>query len=183
MIRFVTGNAHKVTQIADVLDQPIIQTEIDLPEIQAIDARAVIEQKARAAYQIVEEPVLVEDTSLSFVAWNGLPGALIKWFLTTVGNQGMCQMLAVSDDKRAVAEAYLGYFDGREFLVFSGKVAGIIANQPRGSNGFGWDPLFQPYGSDKAFGEMSTQEAAPFNMRRLAALELKIYFEKHQLPK
>jgi len=177
---FVTGNSHKVAQIADVLDQPVIQAAIDLPEIQAVDVREVIEQKARAAYAIVGEPVLVEDTSLSFVAWNGLPGALIKWFLTTVGNEGLCQMLAAYDDKRAVAEAYLGYFDGHEFRVFSGKVTGTIADPPRGSNGFGWDPLFQPDGSDKTFGEMTPAETAPFNMRRHAALKLKAYLKQLQ---
>jgi non-canonical purine NTP pyrophosphatase (RdgB/HAM1 family) len=178
-IRFVTGNAHKVAQIAEVLDQPIIQTDVDLPEIQAVDVREVIEQKARAAFQLVGEPVLVEDTSLSFTAWNGLPGALIKWFLITAGNEGMCRMLSAYEDKRAIAETYLGFFDGHEFLVFSGKVAGTIANGPRGSNGFGWDPIFQPDGSDKTFAEMTPEESAPFNMRRLAALELKHYLNQH----
>jgi XTP/dITP diphosphohydrolase len=180
-IRFVTGNPHKLEQIAAVLDQPLIQTDIDLPEIQAVTVQDVIEQKARAAYQMVGEPVLVEDTSLRFVAWNGLPGALIKWFLTTVGNEGLCQMLATYDDKRAIAEAVLGYFDGHEFLTFSGKVAGTIADPPRGANGFGWDPLFQPNGSDKTFGEMTSEETHPFNMRRLAALELKAYLDKQGL--
>ena len=177
-IRFATGNPHKVAQIAEILDQPVIQTDIDLPEIQAVNVQEVIEQKARAAYRMVGEPILVEDTSLCFLAWNGLPGALIKWFLATVGKEGMCQMLSAYEDRHAIAETYLGYFDGHEFRVFSGKVAGTIADQPRGNNGFGWDPLFQPDGSDKTFAEMTPDEATPFNMRKLAALQLKEYLEK-----
>ena len=180
-IAFATGNPHKVARIASILDQPVIQTEIDLPEVQAVDVREVIEAKTRAAYQSLGQPVLVEDTSLSFRAWNGLPGALIKWFLSTVGNDGLCRMLSPFEDRRATAETCLGYFDGRAFVVFSGKVEGTIVAQPRGERGFGWDPIFQPQGSEKTFAEMTSEESAPVDMRRLAALQLKAYLNRSDL--
>jgi len=172
---FATGNPHKVEQVAASLDRPVIQTTIDLPEIQAVDVRDVIEEKTRAAFGMVKQPVLVEDTSLAFHAWNGLPGALIKWFLDGVGNEGLCKMLSTYEDRRATAETCIGCFDGRAFIVFTGSVEGQITMHPRGERGFGWDPIFQPSGSEKTFAEMSAEEAAPFNMRKLAALQLKTY--------
>ncbi|MBI4133281.1 hypothetical protein HY478_01575 [Candidatus Uhrbacteria bacterium] len=52
-----------------------------LLEPQGISVEDIVRVKARDAYGKVGEPVLVEDTGLAFLAWNGLPGALIKWFL------------------------------------------------------------------------------------------------------
>lgn len=93
-ILFVTSNKHKAKAVQSILGRRVQQIDLDLPEIQAIDVQEVIERKARAAYHLIGMPVLVEDTSLSLSAWNGLPGALIRWFLETVGNKGVCQMLA-----------------------------------------------------------------------------------------
>jgi non-canonical purine NTP pyrophosphatase (RdgB/HAM1 family) len=180
-ILFATGNPHKVAQVAAVLNRPVIQIEVELPEIQAVDVREVIEEKTKAAYRIVGKPVLVEDTSLSFHAWNGLPGALIKWFLTRVGNDGICNMLSAFADKRAVAETYLGYFDGDKVFLFAAHVEGEIVPHPRGSNGFGWDPIFQPTGFGKTFAELTLEQADSVNMRKLAALKLKDYLDAHQL--
>jgi non-canonical purine NTP pyrophosphatase (RdgB/HAM1 family) len=148
-ILFARGNPHKVTQVASVLEHPLIQAKIDLPEVQAVDVRDVIEEKTKAAYEIVGQPVLVEDTSRCFKAWNGLPGALIKWFLRTVDNDGLCKMLFAFEDKSAIAETCIGYYDGVEFVVFSAKVEGTIVASPRDNKGFGWDPIFQPMGQKK----------------------------------
>lgn len=92
-ILLATSNEHKAKTVQSVLGRPVQHIKLDLPEIQAIDVKEVIEQKARVAYHLVGKPVLVEDTSLSLQAWNGLPGALIRWFLETVGNEGICRML------------------------------------------------------------------------------------------
>lgn len=180
-ILFATGNAHKVAQIASVLNRPVQQIEIELPEIQAVDVRAIIEEKARTAYRSVGQPVLVEDTSLSFRAWNGLPGAFIKWFLMTTGNEGMCRMLSAFEDRSAIAEVCLGYFDGSDFRLFKGQVEGVIVPEPRGSGGFGWDAIFQPDRYAKTFAEMTPEEAAAVNMRLQAARQFRDYLDQHNL--
>ena len=180
-ILFATGNSHKVVQVASVLNRPVIQIELELPEVQAVDVREIIEEKARAAYRVVGQPVLVEDTRLGFHAWNGLPGALIKWFLNTVDNDGICKMLSAFEDKSATAETCLGYFDGSKFLLFAGQVEGEIVPEARGRNGFGGDPIFQPNKNGKTFAEMTPEETEAVNMRKLAALKLKDYLESHGL--
>ncbi len=77
-LTFVTGNPAKARYLSEYFDVSIRQRSIDLPEIQSLDVREVVEHKARTAYQIIREPVMVEDVSLKFGAMNGLPGSLIK---------------------------------------------------------------------------------------------------------
>ncbi len=177
----VTGNPAKAQVIQAAIERPTTHIKLDLPEIQSVDVREVIEHKARGAYQAVGKPVLVEDTGLFVKAWNGLPGALVKWFLHTVGNDGICKMLASYDQLDAVAEACLGYFDGENFVAFSGVIEGSIARQPRGQGGFGWDPIFIPNGWEKTFAELTPEESQLVSMRRLAWAKLKVYLDERGL--
>lgn len=178
-VLLATSNEHKARAIQSLLGRQVQHVKLDLPELQALEVREVIEAKARAAYELVGKPVLVEDTSLSVHAWNGLPGALIRWFLETVGNVGLCRMLAAYDQLEATAETCLGYYDGRDFVSFSGVVQGHISREPRGNNGFGWDPIFIPNGCTKTFAEMTSGEKAEFaSMRTIAVLKLKAFLDK-----
>jgi XTP/dITP diphosphohydrolase len=129
------------------------------------------------AYRLVGKPVLVEDTSLSLHAWNGLPGALIRWFVETVGNEGICKMLAGYEQLDATAETCLGYYDGTAFLSFSGLVEGQITRCPRGTGGFGWDAIFVPNNWSKTFAEMTADEGASVSMRTAAVLKLRAYLD------
>lgn len=177
-IYLVTSNENKARLLQGLLGKQVRKIRLDLPEIQAVNVQDVIEHKTRAAFQQVGQPVIVEDTSLAVLAWNGLPGALIRWFLETVGNEGICQMLAGYENREAVAETCIGYDDGREFVSFSGKLIGTIARSPRGDNGFGWDPLFVPEGWTKTLAEMNTEERSLLvSMRQEAVSGLKAYLE------
>ncbi len=165
--------------IQSLLGYPVQHINLDIPEIQALKVQDLIEQKTRAAYQQVGRPVLVEDTSLAFHAWNGLPGALIRWFLDTVGNEGICRMLDGFADRGATAETCLGYYDGRDFVTFSGTIEGTIARRPRGENGYGWDPLFIPLGKKKTFAEMTDEEKAGLvSMRKEAVLRFRVFLDE-----
>lgn len=177
-LKIVTGNANKVVQMAHHLEQPLQQVDIDLPEIQAVQVSEVIEEKAWVAYRQVGHPVLVEDTGLYIKAWNGLPGALIRWFLQSVDNEGICRMLNDFEDRGARAETCIGFCDGEAFRVFSGVVEGAIALSPRGEYGFGWDPIFVPSGSDQTFAEVPPEQKVGIDMRRLAAHKLKMFLEQ-----
>lgn len=172
-----TSNLHKAQSIQVLLGRPVDHVALDIPEIQAVAVAEVIEAKARAAYDLVGKPVLVEDTSLAIHAWQGLPGALIRWFLETVGNEGICTMLQGYAETAATAETALGFYDGATFHAFSGKVEGQIARQPRGNNGFGWDPIFIPNGWDKTFAEMEPEESTTVSMRSIAVLQLRNFLQ------
>ena len=175
---FVTSNLHKFRKMGASLGYPLQQVDLDLLEIQTAKVAEVIEHKVKEAYRQVGKPVLVEDTGLTFAAWNGLPGALIRWFLTSVGNDGICTMLDGFTDRRAVAESCIGFYDGTKFAAFSATVSGVITQAPRGSYGFGWDPIFQPNWAEKTFAEFAPGESLLVDMRRDAALQMRAYLEK-----
>lgn len=174
-IYFATGNAGKLRAVQAMLPIPVHQVVLDLPELQALDARAVIEAKARDAYRQLGKPVLVEDTALHVEAWGGLPGALITWFLQTVGNEGICRMMQGWENRAAVAVSAVGFSDGSAFHCFTGEIAGRIVEQPRGEHGFGWDPIFEPDGLGKTFAEITPEAKVAVSMRRLAVERFRAY--------
>lgn len=146
---FITGNQNKVDYHSRVLGIQLSHKKIDLDEIQSADPRVVIEHKVRQAYALLQRPVLVEDTSLSFNALNGLPGPFIKFFVEAHdGLENLCRMLDGFTDRSAYASAVYGYFDGQQLVFFSGRLDGVISQTPKGDGGYGWDAIFEPVGYD-----------------------------------
>jgi XTP/dITP diphosphohydrolase len=157
---FVTTNEDKRREAQRILGVELVDAALspqDVPEIQALDFAEVAVHKARAAREALgfpPYPVLVEDSGLIIGAWNGLPGALTKWFLLSVGNEGILRMLSGEDrSARAVCAVAVADSGGDEH-VFRGEVTGEIAPEPTGGAGFGWDPIFVPQGSGLTYAEM-----------------------------
>lgn len=134
---------------------PVERFDLELPEPQSLDSAEVAEVKARAAYERLRRPVLVEDSGLEVLAWGGFPGALVKWLERTAGLEGFVRMLDSFPDRRARAVCALSCFDGEILVSALGVTAGSIAIEPRGSGGFGWDPIFVPEGFDETYAELA----------------------------
>lgn len=120
---------------------------------------------------------IVEDTSLYFDCLGGLPGPLIKWFLATVGNEGLWNIAEKMENRKAEARTIIGHADKERVLYFEGVVKGNIVS-PRGTLGFGWDVIFQPEGHEKTFAEMAKEEKNAISMRRIAFEKLKEFLGK-----
>ncbi len=174
---FATGNENKLREFNQILGLELEQIDLDLLEPQGIAVLEIVKEKARDAYEKTGKPVLVEDTGLEFSAWNGLPGALIKWFLDSVGNEGILKMMVKEDDRQAKAKTAVGFYDGKKCHVFLGEVEGEIPTEIRGVSGFGWDPIFIPDGYQKSFAEMESSEKNEVSMRKLALEKLKLSME------
>lgn len=174
---FATKNANKLREVNEILGRNIEQIAVELYEPQGLDVAEVIREKAEDAFRKTGKFVLVEDTALEFRAWNGLPGALIKWFLETVGNEGLLKMLTGVENRRAVAKTAVGFFDGNKAHVFVGEIEGMISETIRGSGGFGWDSIFIPDGFNKSFAEMTSEEKNAVSMRRRALERMKETFK------
>lgn len=168
MLYFATSNRGKLREAAAILGLPIEQIDVDLAEIQALDVEVVVREKAIAAYRATGKPALVDDTGFYVEAWHGLPGALVRWFVQTVGPAGICRMLDGVASRAVVARTAVALFDGSETIVSSGEVRGEVLPAPIGAGGFGWDAIFRPEGSDKTFAEMGDEEKNAHSMRRIA---------------
>ena len=168
-IIFITGNEGKLREAREILaDVEVEEREMGLPEVQAIDPRVIIEEKLKAAGDVVDGWAMVEDTSLYLDCLNGLPGPLIKWFLKTVGNEGLYKLAAAMGNNGAEAVSWIGVRDGDgKVEFFEGRIRGKIV-EPRGENGFGWDKIVQREGEQKTFSQMSNEEKNSKSMRRKA---------------
>lgn len=173
---FITGNKNKFSEANSVILY-LKQLDINLPEIQDIDARKIIHSKLIEALNHRKSDLVVEDTSLYMNCLNGLPGPLIKWFLETIGNQGLYNIAKSLGNTSATAKTIIGYAKSpEEIYFFEGAIEGEIV-QPRGNTNFGWDPIFKPKNFDQTFAEMSQQEKNKISMRKIAFSRLRKFLE------
>jgi len=138
-------------------------------EIEHDDVRVVAETALKEAVKYRSEALLIEDAGLYVEALKGFPGAYSSYVFRTIGGNGLLRLL--SGEKRREAEfrsavAY-GEADGSIWL-FEGRVRGAIAGTPRGTGGFGFDPIFVPESSPKTFAEMPIEEKNRISHRALA---------------
>lgn len=180
MLSFITGNKNKYEQVKSIIPD-VQQLDIDLVEIQELDAKKVIEHKLREALKQTRSEVFVEDTSLYIEGLGGLPGVLTKWFIKSIGTEGIYKMAHAFNKYEARAVTIIGYAKAEnEIIFFEGEDKGTIV-EPRGDLGFGWDPIFVPQGSTKTYGEMDFEERSRTSMRKVATVKLKEFLDSKTL--
>ncbi len=141
------------------------------------------EMKCRAAFERHSKPVLVEDVSLYFDAWNGLPGPYVKWFTSGPGVHDMVKMLSPFENKSAEAWCIYGLMLPAKHTpkLFIGKVRGKIV-EPRGRNGFGFDSIFVPTGETMTFAEMDAHHKNKVSHRKQALDKLVLCLNDIRFP-
>lgn len=175
-ISFITSNENKFREIQTVIPD-LTMVDLDLPEIQSNDAHEIIRAKLQEALRQHPGAFIVEDTSLYVEALNGLPGPLIKWFLKSLGREGLAALVLKYPNHTAIAKTIIGYAKNPDEIVyFEGVIEGRIVT-PRSDAGFGWDAIFEPAGYDKTFAEMGVEEKNRISMRKQAATQLAAYVQ------
>ncbi|KAL3780085.1 hypothetical protein ACHAW5_004569 [Stephanodiscus triporus] len=192
-ITFVTGNKNKLAEVQRLLSTSssndeqlfipfdIDNHQLDLPELQGSPSDIAREKCQMASLQL-KTAVITEDTCLCFHGLNGLPGPYIKWFLDGLGHDGLNKLLQGFDDKTAYAQTIIAFSPGpdKEVRLFEGKTEGWIV-PARGSNDFGWDPIFEPTedeqgsGSRKTYAEMTRDEKNAISHRGRAFHKFREY--------
>jgi len=159
---FITGNQDKADYLAKMIGIELEHRKIVLDEIQSTSLDEIVTHKVKQAYEIIQQPVLVEDVGLKFNALGGLPGPFVKFFVEAPGGlEILCRMLDGFDDRSARAECVFGYYDGNTLELFHGGLEGTITMHPRGEGGFGWDRIYEPVGySGRTRAELSPEEDA-----------------------
>jgi XTP/dITP diphosphohydrolase len=169
-LRILTKNEHKAREFSDLFAQTkyqIIPDATKIDEIQTEDMRALVKDKVIKAFTKIGRPIFVDHTGLYFSLLNGFPGGLTEIFWNRLRNEGIAKIVGQSSDTKVRAVTLIGYCDGKKVHIFEGEINGNVPNQPRGPEGFQWDPIFVPDGHTKTFAEMGT-EKNNISMRRLA---------------
>ena len=163
-VLLATGNAHKVEEVAHILGAGWI-VEARVPAVEetgdTFEANAVL--KAAAVSRASAALAIADDSGIEIDALDGRPGIHsarwteeADWIPRVLRELDGAQGPARS--ARYVAAAVAVWPDGRQVVV-RGTVEGAIAEAPRGTGGFGYDPIFVPVeGDGRTFGEMTADE-------------------------
>lgn len=182
-IQFITTNEGKFREVEYILGAGTVeQLRMEVPELQELDSKLIVQKKLEAAFVQNGRECMVEDTSLYFdCLQGGLPGPFIKWFLKSLGPEGLASMASKMGNTGALAQTIVGYAASpTEVYYFEGSLRGNIV-MPRGQ-GFGWDSIFQVEGSDKTFGEMTSEEKNSISHRFQAIKKLKDFLSTTSNP-
>lgn len=154
----VTGNKNKLAEAERILGRELSSHAVDLPEIQSLDLEEVLLAKGEEAWRRLGRPLVVEETGLELDAMGGFPGPLVKWMLEAMEPEGIARAANALGNPRATARCALLYTDGECRIVAEGATSGRLVPTPRGTRGFGWDPVFVPDGCQISYAELSSAE-------------------------
>ncbi len=170
---FATGNIHKLNEVKPIAEKYGICLEQMMEsrakvEIQSSDLVEIARYAVLENYKLFKKPVLVEDAGLFIKALNGFPGPYSSYVYRTIGVNGILKLMEGVDDRRAYFMSVAAIVYEPFFIIETARVEGVITREPRGSGGFGFDPIFIPYGSKKTFAEMSIDEKNMYSHRAKA---------------
>jgi len=177
-----TRNAHKVREFDALLKPhevgPLPDEVVLPPETGSTFAENAL-VKARTAAQALGVPAIADDSGIESAALGGAPGVRSARFAgehaTDAENlNALLAALAGRDDRSVayVAELVAISPTGQEMHA-RGELRGSMAERPRGSGGFGYDPAFVPEGESRTVGEMEAAEKDAISHRALAAAALR----------
>ena len=182
-IVFATNNAHKLSEVKAVLGEGfelVTLREVgiteDIPETGAtLEENA--SQKARYVYDRTGLDCFADDTGLEVEALDGRPGVRSARYAGEghdfkTNNRKLIAELQGKENRRARFRTVISLIRGGVEQQVEGIVRGVIATEESGTEGFGYDPLFIPEGSNVTFAEMSAEakNAISHRGRAVAAL-------------
>lgn len=181
---FATNNAHKLSEIrsitqgkVEILSLDDIGCHDDIPETaETLDGNAMM--KARYVYERYGLDCFADDTGLEVEALGGAPGVHTARYAYPDRNdpeantRKLLRELEGQTNRRAAFRTVIALIeDGRE-SCFEGRVDGYIAETERGTEGFGYDPVFSPEETGKTFAELGIETKNRISHRARAVAKL-----------
>lgn len=194
-IVFATSNNNKLREVQSILkDLPYRFVGLnEFPDIQKIEetGKTLLENsliKARTVHEITGFPTLADDTGLEVNILNGAPGIKSARYAgeNATYKDNLNKLLKDLEDvphgeRQAQFKTVISFVtDSQEHWV-EGIVKGVILNEPRGENGFGYDPIFYLPELKKTFAELSMEKKNKISHRGLALEKFRILLRKFSL--
>ena len=180
-----TSNQHKLKEIENIFKGTVIKEILPMPS----DIGEIIENgttfiensliKAKAVYNYTKLPSLADDSGICVNALNGEPGIYsARYGGENLGYKEKMQLildkLKDKDDRSAYfITSAVCVLDDNYYIALEGRVNGKIIESPRGFDGFGYDPIFQPDGYNVTYAEMSLEEKNSMSHRALVMHKMK----------
>lgn len=187
---FATNNAHKLEEIRSILDGKVrvlslsdIGCHDDIPETApTLEGNALI--KARWVYERYGRDCFADDTGLEVTALGGGPGVHTARYAfpdrhdPEANTQKLLSELAGKDDRSARFRTVIALIEGGAERLFEGVVEGVITEEKRGTEGFGYDPVFSPEDTGKTFAELGAEVKNSISHRARAVAKLCDYLSR-----
>ena len=185
-IYLATQNKHKIEEIKDLLgDLFDIHTVFELGlSIEIPETGHTLQENSRQKAEFIAEhfqvTCLSDDSGLEVNALGGRPGVYSARYAGEPKNDAanvdkLLFELSDSADRSARFVTVLTLHHQGQYVSFEGEVLGDIVQEPRGTQGFGYDPVFQPLGNDRTFAEMSMAEKNALAHRARAMQKFKSF--------
>lgn len=191
-IIFASQNQNKIKEISSLLPDHIQLSGLDvslypvfkeeLPETgDTLEANAL--QKARFVFENTGKACFADDTGLEVYCLDGRPGVYSARYAGEAknANDNIAKILTEMKDckdRSARFRTVIAFVDGKNEHLFEGIVEGEIIAEKRGTNGFGYDPVFVPDGFSKTFAEMELEEKNSVSHRARALAKLVEFLRK-----
>ena len=180
---FATNNQNKVIEVQSLMDKNIqvkslfeAGIDIDIPEPhQTLEENAV--EKSSTIHRLFGKNCFSEDTGLEVDALNGEPGVRSARYAGDEANnenniRKLLNTLEGNFNRNARFRTVISLIIDNEYFLFEGICEGVITNEIKGNNGFGYDAVFIPNGDVKTFGEMNLKEKNKYSHRKKATHKL-----------
>ena len=186
VVFFATGNFNKFNEVCSILSPygiAVGMLRVKGDEIQSDSLKEIAAASAMDAFSRCHLPVIVEDAGLFIDALNGFPGPYAAYAYKTIHNDGVLKLMEGVGNRKAKFQSAIAYYDESvcETVVFEGESVGRITlteRREQGKSGFGFDPIFQPAGSEKSFAEMTIEEKNGFSHRSMATKKFVEWYKK-----
>lgn len=188
---FATHNINKMKEIQSLMPQHIQLLSLDdigcfedIEETEStIEANAIL--KASYIKQKYGYDVFADDTGLEVNVLGGQPGVYSARYAGEHKNdadnvQLLLQNMKGKTDREAQFKTVIALCLGADIHVFEGIVEGTITNTPTGTNGFGYDPVFQPKGFSETFAQLPLTVKNTIGHRGKAFEKLLDFLEKNE---
>lgn len=162
-INFITQNQRKVEEFrakAEPFRVKINHIDASYPELQADTLEEVVNYALAYCRTTFPPPFIIEDSGLFIDRLHGFPGPYSSYVYKTIGIDGLLKL--AEEGTPARFESVIGCYYYGDIMLFTGSVEGAIVN-PRGSGGFGFDPIFEY--ERRTFGEMTIDEKSAYSHR------------------
>jgi XTP/dITP diphosphohydrolase len=193
IIYLATQNEHKIDEIKDLLgDLFDFRTVFELGLVVEIpETGSTLAENSRQKAEFIAQKFggitcLADDSGLEVDALNGAPGVYSARYAgeaksDTANVAKLLQVLANEPNRNARFVTVLTLHYQGQFYVFEGEVHGQIQAEPRGTQGFGYDPIFAPTGIEQTFAELSLAEKNQLAHRARALEKFKIFVQDAQI--
>ncbi len=186
---FATHNNYKLNEVKSILGRKFSITSLkEIGCYEKIDetGNSLKENsllKAKFVYEKYNVNCFSEDTGLEVEALDNEPGVLSARFAGKDSNseKNIEKLLSLMENKKqrkARFRTVVTLVYKNNFYFIEGIVKGSILKKKKGENGFGYDPIFCPFGLDKSFGEISSKEKNMISHRSKAFKKLKSLLDK-----